>query len=194
MDPANKENINNLNKESVTEEKATRPVNNFRFEETVQPSSTQKSPKALIIIIGIIAIVLILGFIFRTQIKGLFFLSDQTTSTPTPIPTSAPTPSPKPALIRSDWSFEVLNGSGITGLAKKVADQINSLGYQVVKTGNADKNDYPNTQIMVREELADKLDLIIADLKDIVKIASSGGQLKDSTSSARLILGKDLPN
>lgn len=103
-----------------------------------------------------------------------------------------PTPLPTPQLIRSDWSFEVLNGSGVTGLAKKIADQLKEMGYQVIKIGNADKNDYPKTLISVREDLVDKIDLVIADLKDVIKIASVAGNLEEGTVSARIILGKDL--
>lgn len=190
MDTVNPQEFSNLKKEEVAQEKVNRPVNTFRFEETKEPP-TQKIPKVLIIIVAVLLLLLILGFFFRNQIKGLFFESE-TTASPTPSPALSATPSPTPVLIRSDWSFEVLNGSSVSGLAKKLADQILSLGYQVVKTGNADKNDYLHTQIMVREELEDKVDLIIADLRDVVKIASVGGQLKDSTASARLILGKDL--
>lgn len=116
--------------------------------------------------------------------------------TPAPIPTPAPTS--QPVLNRSDWSLEILNGSGVTGAAKKLADKIQPLGYPVVKTGNADKDNYSRTQILVKKSLQDKVELIIADLKDIIKIASvagdlpAGGQgLKDSTASARIIIGKD---
>lgn len=101
-----------------------------------------------------------------------------------------PTPEPTPQLIRSDWSLEVLNGSGITGAAKKIADKLKDLGYPVIKVGNADKNNYEASQILVRKDLQDQIDLVLADIKDIVKIASSGGNLKDSTASARIILGK----
>ena len=44
---------------------------------------------------------------------------------------------------------------------------------------------------IIKDDLKEKIDLVIADLKDVVKIASIGGELKDSTASARIILGKD---
>ena len=152
-----------------------------------QPLRKKAGKKWLLILIVLIIVLVIAGW------SGFIFKHPQPTPTPAPTPTatSVPTPTPNP-LIRSEWSFEVLNGSGVTGLAKKVADKINGLGYSVVKTGNADKDNYAKTQIFVKVDLKKRLDLVIADLKDAVKIASYSGELKDSTASARIILGKDL--
>lgn len=110
-----------------------------------------------------------------------------------PIPTPLPTPSFTPAvkLERSGVSFEVLNGSGVTGAAKKLADQLKELGYEVLKTANADKDTYTQNQIYIKAELKGTVDLVIADLKDIIKIASVAGELKEGTASARIIIGKD---
>lgn len=110
-----------------------------------------------------------------------------------PIPTPLPTPSATPAvkLERSGVSFEVLNGSGVTGAAKKLADQLKELGYEVLKTANADKDIYTQNQIFVRAGLKEKIDLLIADLKDVIKIASVAGELEEGTASARIIIGKD---
>lgn len=156
----------------------------------IQPSVHRKSKfdkKTILLLIILILIIATGFFIFKnnSSIKKVVV-------GPTPAPTSTPQLSPTPSpLVRSQWSFEVLNGSGTTGLAKKIGDKIKDLGYQVVKTGNADKDDYPKTQILVKKEFSDKVDLLVADLKDIIKIASYAGELKDSTASARIILGKD---
>ena len=107
----------------------------------------------------------------------------QTTPTPTPVV--------EEKLERSEWSLEVLNGSGVSGLAKKVADGLTGLGYQVVKVGNADKQTYTQSQIFVKDELKGKIDKVVADIKDIVKISSVSGQVEDSTASARIIIGKE---
>jgi hypothetical protein len=103
---------------------------------------------------------------------------------------STPTVAPKQVLVRSEWSFEVLNGSGVAGAAKKVADQLIALGYQVVETGNADKQTYKGNGLFVSQEMEGKLDLMVADLKDTIEIATVAGVLKDSTASARIIVGK----
>lgn len=158
--------------------------------------SRKKSKKTLYFLIVLILILAVFGFLFKSRIKTLVTGSPK--PTPTPTVTSTPTPTPNP-LIRSDWSFEVLNGTSTSGQAKKLADKLIALGYPVVKTGNADKQSLPDgkqsyevTQILVKKELMDKIDLVVADLKDTVKIASMAGELKDSTASARIIIGKDL--
>lgn len=153
-----------------------------------QKSSAKISAK-LFILIGIVLAVLVAIFWFRNQINSLLVGNIQPTPTPAPI-AAEPTPAPNP-LIRSEWSFEVLNGSGKSGLAKDIAGKLQDLGYQVVKTGNADKSNYAQTEIWVQSNLLEKTDLIIADLKDTIKIASMAGELKDSTASARIIIGKD---
>lgn len=160
---------------------ANPPNPNYNF-----VTERKKSKKTLYLIILVIIILTVVGaFIFNKK----FSKQATPTSTPTPVPT--PTSTPKPALIRSDWSLEVLNGSGVSGLAKKAADKLKEMGYQVIKTGNADKDSYDKTQILVKKDLQDKVDLLIADLRDIIKIASVAGELKDSTASARIIIGKD---
>lgn len=148
--------------------------------------------KTFFVILVILIILIASAIFFRQQIQSFFLGGGTAEPSPTPgfISTPAPTPTPNP-LTRSDWSFEVLNGSGETGLAKKVAEKLTGLGYQVVKTGNAGKSDYTETQFFVNKDMQDKADLVIADLKDTFKIASVAGDLKDSTVSARIIIGKD---
>lgn len=166
---------------------------NYRLSDNTAFAANSAKKSNSIWIIVVVIIILILaggGFFFRHQIKSLFSPS---TTNPTPTPTAVtenPTPTPV-ALVKSDWSLEVVNGSGAGGLAKKIADKITALGYNVIKVGNADKSDYAQSEILVKKELLDKVDLVIADLKDVIKIASVGGELKDSTASARIIIGKD---
>ncbi len=172
--------------EEQTPVKRTFTINENTGIKLDQKSQGRKSG-TVFLIIGLVVIAAILGFIFF-QMRGLVG-----TAQPSPEPSSEPipSPSPEPVLNRSDWSFEVLNGSGVTGAAKKVADRIQELGYQVTKTGNADKSNYEKTQILVQKDLMEKIDLVAADLKDVIRIASVAGELKDSTASARIIIGKD---
>jgi hypothetical protein len=59
-----------------------------------------------------------------------------------------------------------------------------------VKTGNADKANYTQSQLFIRAEKGSEADLVLADLKDQFNIASISGVLKEGTASARLIIGK----
>lgn len=149
-----------------------------------QRSSGKKPGKKILIIIVVLILLLTGGyFVVRRTIQPAPVTTPA--SVPTPVPTS------RPVLNRSDWSLEILNGSGVTGAAKKIADKIQALGYPVTKTGNADKDNYSLSQILVKEKLQDQVELVIADLKDIIKIASVAGELKEGTASARIIIGKD---
>jgi hypothetical protein len=153
----------------------------------LEQKNSGKKWGGILLVLGIITIAAILGFIFF-QMRGLVGTSQPS---PEPSPTPIPSPSPEPVLQRSDWSFEILNGSGASGAAKNIAAKVQELGYRVVKTGNADKSNYADTQILVQKDLLEKVDLIAADLKDVIRIATVAGELKDSTASARIIIGKD---
>lgn len=162
------------------------------------PSYEQKSAgrglgKKLLVLTA--ATVLLLGGVYLVNKR--FQASSELSGTVQPAPAataeseSAPAPSVRPVLDRLKWSLEILNGSGVTGAARKTADKVQSLGYPVVRTGNADRQTYDKTELWVKKELADQAELVIADLKDAVKIASAAGELRDSTASARIIIGKD---
>lgn len=150
-----------------------------------QRSKNGKLGKILLLII----VVLIL------LVAGWYFMRNRNVAQPapvaTPVPTETPLPINEPVFNRSDWSLEILNGSGVAGAAKKLADKIQAQGYPIVKTGNAEKDNYSQTQILVKISLQDQVELIIADLKDTIKIASVAGELKEGTASARIIIGKD---
>lgn len=155
-----------------------------------QSKHRKKSKKTFVVLAVIILALVAGGFLLRKNIKKVLQPGAVQPSPSMVAQTAQPTPTP-PALVRSEWTLEVLNGSATAGLAKKVAVKLEALGYPVIKTGNADKSSYAQTEILVKKELADKVGLVIADIKEVVKIASQAGELKDSTASARIILGKD---
>lgn len=184
--------------EDVEEEKEIKKVGGDTNESIAfyPPPARKKGSKKVFFIAIVVIILLVAGFLLRNKIIGV--VTEGPKPTPTPNATPAPTPTPNP-LIRSDWSFEVLNGTTTSGQAKKLADKLTALGYPVVKTGNADKQSLPDgkqsyetTQILVKKDLMGKIDLVVADLRDTVKIASVAGELKEGTASARIIIGKDL--
>lgn len=163
--------------------------NTYKSPESDSKPGSKKLTVAIFLIL--VATITGAGFSFRHRINQLLKGNPSPQPTQTPAPTSEPKPTPPP-LVRSDWSFEILNGSGVSGQAKKLADKIKNLGYPVVKSANADKQTYDKTEIFVKKELQDKINALIVDLKDIIKIASIEGELKEGTASARIIIGKDL--
>ncbi|GEM_PF-6361892 len=186
-----------LNIESLTEEKDV-PVSDknakLKFEDEGDNINKQeeKSAKKLIFLgafgfLLTIAVLAVFSFLFIKSKPEEQIALDA--SQPAIIKTADA--SPKAVLDKDGLSFEVLNGSGVAGAAKIAAIQVDELGYKVIKTGNADKQDYEKTALLVSKEFTDKEKLILEDLKGTFASIELVGELKDSTASARIIIGKD---
>jgi hypothetical protein len=149
---------------------------------------------------GIIIFSLIFGLAgwtlyFNTKFNFLSAPSMSPASNGVTVDTTTPTPetSPTPVDTRSSITIEVLNGSGVAGMAASTAEKLNTLGYTVISTGNADRSNYATTQILTSTTFA-TAELLISDLTKEFDTASISGELKDSTASARIIVGKDWTN
>jgi hypothetical protein len=115
-------------------------------------------------------------------------------TSPTPIEEAdqpAPTATPSPQLERGDLKVQVLNGGGIAGLAGKVKELLENLGYQEVKTGNAASYDYEETEVSVKEEKEAYLKLLVDDLSEDYSVGTKSSDLKESSQfDAVVIVGK----
>lgn len=120
------------------------------------------------------------GFIIYSQgVKNL-----QGTPSPSPTlysPTPAPTASASSTVKRSDLSVEVLNGSGTSGVASEAKDFLESLGYTVANTGNADNFDFANTEISIKDSKKDYLETLTKDLSDKYSLATESSSLDASS-------------
>lgn len=127
----------------------------------------------------------------------------ESAETSTPIPTKQATPTPKPTPIptpqrvattaaelkRQAISVQVLNGTGVAGVAKKAADFLASFFYTISDVGNAENYDFEKTVIQTKK-VAD-LDLLRADLENQYEIGSASATLSSSSSyDAVVIVGK----
>lgn len=94
---------------------------------------------------------------------------DEVTSDLSVSPTPSPSPSPTPAPIeRDEISINVLNGTGISGEAGLLQEELEDLGYSSVDVGNADATDYEATQVTFSDQLAQEaVDEILEKLKDM---------------------------
>ena len=101
---------------------------------------------------------------------------------------STSTPTPTVAFDRSEWKIEVLNGTMTSGLAAKVAADLEKLGYKVVKIGNVPKK-IETTEVYVNAGMKTKQAELIDDLEGDWGIEEVSGTLEDSTASARIVLG-----
>ena len=67
---------------------------------------------------------------------------------PKPSATASPSVSGPPLVTPpEDVSVTVLNGSGVAGEASRVAKELTAAGFTVVSVGNADRSDYPTTEV-----------------------------------------------
>jgi LCP family protein required for cell wall assembly len=68
---------------------------------------------------------------------------------PTPSPTSSPSIAGPPLRTPPEnVSVQVLNGSGVTGEASRLAVELTKAGFNVVGVGNADRSDYATTTVL----------------------------------------------
>lgn len=90
-------------------------------------------------------------------------------------------------LDKSSIYFEILNGSGVAGEARKVGNSIEEVGYKVVSTGNTTRT--KGNKLYLDLKVQEHSKQIIADLAKF-DISTVSGVLNNSSVSARLIIGK----
>ncbi len=87
---------------------------------------------------------------------------------------------------------EVLNGSGVAGLASKVGDMLKEKGYDVVRIGNAESSaEYTSTHIYDRKGQGDNAKEI-AEILDVEEFKVERDD--DAIADVTVILGKDSSN
>ena len=160
---------------------------------TSEPTDEDDKPNYLWIIVPTALLVgaLVGGLI--TYFSGIS-KPTEVEATPTPVATSTPVSSPTPVttdLKRSDVKLQVLNGSGVSGLAGKVKTYLEGLGYKDVATGNADSSDYAQTELQVKDSKKSFSDLVSKDLSKDYTVSSSIKTLNSSNKYDIIItLGK----
>ena len=125
-------------------------------------------------------------------------LSPSPTVKPKTTPTSSPTPKPSvnpvdkaSGLDRSKLSIHILNGSGVTGAAKKASDLLEGLGYNVIQIGNAENSDFASTEIQMASGKSDFIALLKSDLSGTYTVGkTSDSPASDEKADAVVIIGK----
>lgn len=128
--------------------------------ENVQPKAEEPpAPKASRLAWLLIAAVVILLVIFVIGLVRVYLPSTQPAPvepTPTPIPTATPTPTPTlPDL--SQFEVRVLNGSGVSGAAAKLATLLEEKGFTIESRGNAAQSDLTETEIRVKADVPESV-------------------------------------
>lgn len=205
LDP-NEIGIENGNTEPQNEERDTEDVvsesdSNKYFHSSVQPY--QRSSRKIPFLLGIAAILLILGGAF-------YFLKVRPgTQEPSPSPKSispsleeSPSPSPQPSFDRSKYTLRILNGTATQGLAASTSAKLKDLGYRIERTANASNSAFLKTVVRVKPRSVDMnvvkpgleelLEKMLADLSSIDFKGEEGPQLKDSdTADGEVIIGSE---
>lgn len=161
-------------------------------QEEVSDEKKERSVNTKLLLLGAFVFVLT---VLISSLVGLSILNKdllitkigpKATTTPTPLP-ATPTP---PAFARSEWSFEVLNGSDTPGLAAKGAEKIKALGYKVGKVGNADDS-VDTTQVLISKDASEQQKTsILADLRPDFGELAFTDSLPDAEKTIRIILAK----
>jgi len=154
----------------------------------------------------LVALVVLLGlgiigggiFVYQKTLKNK---KDKEVVAPTPTPLVAPSevtptgeisPYPTPKISRADLKIKVLNGTGVPGAAGKVAELLEKLGWQGIKTGNADNFDYQKTVIQIKESKKEYFELLKKDLSSKYTLEEEPQTLsEDENFDAVIIVGKD---
>jgi len=94
------------------------------------------------------------------------------------------------AMPRSEMTLEILNGSGIAGLAGQYKSTFEDLGYAVDSVGNADEDVVGNKLYIDSDIDENLLDYLLEDVKSELGIENVTGT-KDLDTAAQIILGSE---
>lgn len=159
--------------------------------DTTQPPRKKKSLIPLLFLIIIIGAVVGGGIYIARSVLG----GEKPAPSPSPTPTSTlftPSPLEEPEAVDvSQYSVQILNGSGVAGEAGKVNDLLVSAGFSKADTGNADNYDYTDSQIQLKANTPDAVfDAVKGALSEEYTIVKSSDNLaEDSEYDIVIIVG-----
>lgn len=178
---------------------------------------SMKSPFFILVIIMIIGII---GFVGYSMVNSQNENVDEEaeseeiitpTFTPTPSPQETPSttisitptskiqPTPTKSVStsgksddKSSLTIEILNGSGVAGVAGKAKSLLTDLGYNITSTGNADNFEYEQSVIEIKASKSSFLKDLEKDLsKDYVIGETSSTLSASNQTDVRIIIGKE---
>lgn len=158
-------------------ESQTAPENTPKRDVSFPGERKKKKPRNKLLLIVPIVLVII-------GAAGWYIFSEPTIEeeiTPTPTPYSeneTPTPTQEP-IARNEVKIQILNGTGISGAAGDLEEELNNLGYSEIEVGNASSKNYETTEVTfnekfpqsVRDEIVSKLEELYDDV-DVGKDAA----------------------
>jgi hypothetical protein len=151
--------------------------------------STSITKRLLLIFLGIVLLIGLAGV-------GIWFglqpnnrtLPAKALPTPSPVVITSPTPAASPS---AQLQVQILNGSGVTGVASVTQEFLEEKGYTIVDTGNADNYDYEQTEVLGKEDYEAEVAQLVGDLaEDYAATASAELVDEDEEFELVVIVGK----
>jgi len=99
----------------------------------------------------------------------------------TPTAPAAVTPTAAVKVDRSKLKVQVLNGNGGKGVAAKAQELLEEAGYKDVAVGNADSEDYKETEIAIKAAKKEYFETLKADLAKSYQVATAASTLAASS-------------
>lgn len=172
------------------------------IQSTLPPEPEGGKKKVFLIVLIVIFVLALVGggiYIYQRTLSqkeassGEGVVSPVETETTTPEATVAPESEPESEveLNRSDLKIQILNGSGIPGEAGKMQAVLEDAGYEEIETNNADSYDYEESEISIKKDKEDYLEMLTNDLSEDYALAVEANTLEeDSDYDAVIIVGK----
>ena len=91
-------------------------------------------------------------------------------------------------VLPEEVSVEILNGSGISGVAASLAEALAAEGFNVVRTGNADHFDYARTEVIASGDALTKARAVLLSVPGAVVRHSPD---PEADVDVTVIVGKD---
>jgi hypothetical protein len=152
----------------------------------IEPYTTEKGAQVLLPKMDKIKAAVDGFFAADTEKEG----NNGETAAPTTAPPVQPTPtSSASAPVQPDVRIAVLNGTPAAGREKELADVLIAHGYNVVGTGQADRTDYSQTQIIASEDGP-----VVRQLADLLAVSDQNirpGSPEQLQSDIVVIIGAD---
>lgn len=181
-----------VKKEEVVEDTQVEKTQEVQTPEVVETTETvaEETEKTnyLWIIVPTALLVGALAGGLITYFSGLSSLEGNSTPTPTPIATEMPKVDEQEKeeedreFDRSTVKLQVLNGSGVSGLAGKAKTMLEGLGYKSVAVGNAATSDFTETVISVKDSKKELVDFLVKDLSKDYQVSDKTEVLPASSA------------
>lgn len=109
---------------------------------------------------------------------------------PSPKETATPTPTAPPEISLSDYSVNILNGSGVAGEARRVRDFLKAQGFEDFALGDADSYTYTDTEARLKEQVPDGVYEEIIDALGDYEVVEGDSLTEDSEYDVVIIVGE----